>query len=371
LIFFGYGTLALEQSRNSNPLVRHLARKGLHARSATTSTNSTSAANTTSTTSSSSSSSSSDCFPSSGFKMPDSVPSSLENWWCDPSTEYAFIGFSYEITACQSASQLKKEFRDIKQRFNGRYVRLYGTCDKAGYYNDVVDAAWDAELGVQALIWFGFDGGNEWESRRNSLLSTLHSNPKAKFVTRAVQFGSEPLFDSVLPPSTLAAQVTAAKSNLSSLQIPVTVSDMAFSFQKDMDDGAQDVLDAIDLIDAHMLPFFSSKASTGSQAWPLVQTDLSWWIKNGNGKKIYLTENGWPSVTSDGVEPNSAAAVANVQSEHDYFALLDSKCSYFKTVPGGGLAWFAHIYSDDQEPGYGILDPNGDLKFKFAPKTTC
>lgn len=191
-----------------------------------------------------------------------------------------------------------------------------------------------------------------------------------------------------------------------------------------MDDGAKDVLDAIDVIDAHMLPFFSSKASTGmnfkmlisqiqsliyytaSKAWPLVQADLTWWIANGEKKKIYLTEvrylllgviprwylcttlqNGWPSVSYSGVEPNSAAAVANVQNEHvstmsfswprnlsilqDYFALLDSKCSYFKTLPGGGLGWFAHIYSDDQEPGYGIYDTNGDLKFKFAPKTTC
>ncbi len=40
------------------------------------------------------------CFPSIGFKMPDSVPTSLDNWWCDPTTEYAFLGFSYEVTAC-------------------------------------------------------------------------------------------------------------------------------------------------------------------------------------------------------------------------------------------------------------------------------
>lgn len=42
------------------------------------------------------------CFPAVGFKVPGSVPSSLTNWWCDYSTEYAFVGFSYEITQCAS-----------------------------------------------------------------------------------------------------------------------------------------------------------------------------------------------------------------------------------------------------------------------------
>lgn len=69
-------------------------------------------------------------------------------------------------------------------------------------------------------------------TRRDNLLSILHSNAKAKFVTRVVQFGSEPLYDNVLSTSALAAQVTQAKANLSSLQIPVTVSEMAYGYQE-------------------------------------------------------------------------------------------------------------------------------------------
>lgn len=42
-----------------------------------------------------------DCFPAIGFKTPSNVPSSLDGWWCDPATEYAFVGFSYEVTACE------------------------------------------------------------------------------------------------------------------------------------------------------------------------------------------------------------------------------------------------------------------------------
>ena len=44
------------------------------------------------------------CFPGLGFTMPSKIPSSLDNWWCPYDQEYAFVGFSYEITACRSIS---------------------------------------------------------------------------------------------------------------------------------------------------------------------------------------------------------------------------------------------------------------------------
>ena len=59
----------------------------------------------------------------------------------------------------------------------------------------------------------------------------LKSNTKAKFVTRAVQFGSEPLYDWAIYAGDLATEVKNAKSSLSSLGIPVTVSEMAYGYQ--------------------------------------------------------------------------------------------------------------------------------------------
>ena len=129
--------------------------------------------------------------------------------------------------------------------------------------DDVVKAAWDNGLGVHALIWFGWDDPNIWKTRRDALFASLFSNPKAKYVTRVVQFGSEPLFDEALNPvSLLAEQVVLAKEKLRPLGIPVTVSDMAWGYQSH--DNATDVMEAIDMIDAHMLPFFSQNASTGT-----------------------------------------------------------------------------------------------------------
>lgn len=114
------------------------------------------------------------------------------------------------------------------------------------------------------VVQFGFNLDDVWIGRRDTLLAALHANPRAKFVTRVLQFGSEPLFDGVLPHDQLAEQVLLAKANLSSLHIPVTVSELAFGYQER--GGAQDVLDAIDSINIHMLPFFAQDASTGKRS---------------------------------------------------------------------------------------------------------
>lgn len=39
-------------------------------------------------------------FPSLGFKMPGSVPSSLDGWWSDQRSEIGFLGFSYSVSGC-------------------------------------------------------------------------------------------------------------------------------------------------------------------------------------------------------------------------------------------------------------------------------
>lgn len=56
-------------------------------------------------------------------------------------------------------------------------------------------------------------------------------NPGAIYALTIVHFRSEPLFDNVLPHQQLAEQVWAAKANLASLHIPVTVSELAYGYQ--------------------------------------------------------------------------------------------------------------------------------------------
>jgi exo-beta-1,3-glucanase (GH17 family) len=274
--------------------------KSTTTKAASTSTTKSSTSTATSlkpvSTSNASSNKSSSCFPAIDFKMPSSVPKSLDGWWCSKYDEYAFLGFSYEISACQSQATLNKEFLDARTRFNSRYIRLYGACDQAGYYDKVVEAAWNAGIGVHALIWFGFDGDNSYIKRQADLFKSLTTNPKAKFVTRGVQFGSEPLFDWALDPNVLAKKVTEAKATLAPYGIHLTVSDLAYGFQSTINDGSMNVLNAVDYVSLHMLPYFSTSATTGGNAWPNNMYDMNQILGYTNSsKKILWTENGWPS----------------------------------------------------------------------------
>jgi exo-beta-1,3-glucanase (GH17 family) len=94
--------------------------------------------------------------------------------------------------------------------------------------------------------------------RRDALVQVISSNPKAKFVTRLVQFGSEPLFDHVLSPSQLAQQVTSLNSQLKPYGIPVTISDLRVGWSR-----ADALIKEVPLFDVHELPFFSGSATTG------------------------------------------------------------------------------------------------------------
>jgi len=119
------------------------------------------------------------------------------------------------------------------------------------------------------------------------------------------------------------------------------------------------------------LPFFSGSATTGAAAWPFVETNVNWFVNNAKGKKIIFTENGWPSQETSDLRSNSPKATGSISNEQHYFNMLDSHCEDLKAVEGGGVGWFAHIYSDDMELGYGILNTAGKLKFTFAPRTSC
>jgi hypothetical protein len=155
----------------------------------------------------------------------------------------------------------------------------------------------------------------------DALFKTLHSNPLAPYVTRVVQFGSEPLYDQVLPVDQLTEQVILAKQNLSSLGIPVTVSELAYG------ESAATLHD----VNTYRLPQvtrsptgrrrflmpwilstytccrssprillpvrnsqhksrYKAHIEPANNSWHDVSNDLDWFIDHGKGKKMYLDE---------------------------------------------------------------------------------
>lgn len=65
------------------------------------------------------------------------------------------VTFFHRVNDCPSATQIAKDFTRMRKDFNARYVRIYAACDTSGFYDRIVTAAYNAGLGVYAVIWFG------------------------------------------------------------------------------------------------------------------------------------------------------------------------------------------------------------------------
>ncbi|KAN0060113.1 hypothetical protein ACQY0O_008087 [Thecaphora frezii] len=298
------------------------------------------------------------CFPALDFRMPSDVPGSLDGWWCSQLDEYAFLGFSYDTSSCPSSDEIRSDFARMRNDFHSRYVRIYQVCDRAGFQDDLIDAAWANGLGLHMLLWFGFDGTDEWKGRKQTLLQALKSNLRAPYVVRAVAIGSEPLYDYALEPDKLAKQIESFRSELApwtergDTGMLVTLSEMAYGFKLQKD--APQVFAAVDVSEANVLPFLDPKGTTGDKAFPLVERDYQYFSERNGGKKVYMTQTGWPS--NDSVwKANSKDAVASVKQEKAYFDMLDEKCEWMKSLNYGGVGWFAHIWRDYTLPGWGII----------------
>lgn len=274
---------------------------------------------------------------------------------------------------------MTRDFKRMRSEFQARYVRLYGGCYHSNFWNNLVDSAWDANLGVFALVWFGYDGGNAWRGSKDALIRTMATNPRAKFVLRSVDLGSEPLFDGVMPATGLAHEMKAMKAALQPHSasggykgMQVALSDLAWSFQSN--GNTPEVFAAMDAIHGNVLPFFSPSASTGDSkdAYNNVKQTFEYFVKHGQGKKVIFTQTGWPS-SATVWKANSPRADPSVHSEEAYFRMLDKLAceGFLKDGPQGGVGYFAHIWSDAQLDGWGILRGDGTPKFSFKPRTTC
>ncbi|CAG7852217.1 SubName: Full=Uncharacterized protein {ECO:0000313/EMBL:CCA67642.1} [Serendipita indica DSM 11827] len=315
------------------------------------------------------------CFPSQGFQPLDpskGAPSTpLSNWWCPAETENGFFGFTYAAWDCQDLNTMKADFGRMRNQYKARYVRMYAWCDDDGtYLKNMISAAYSQGLGIYATIWFGFDGGNAWKKRRDQLVNAIKTNPLAPFVIRSVDVGSEPLYDWVLTPKDLTAEINNVKGLISSYGIKVSISEMKYGYSVQGD--SQMVLDAEDVVHTHQLPFFDPNATTGDKALGSIIDSTKWFVsKTNNNRKIVYTQTGWP--TNDKVwKANSPSAKASVGDAQAYYQLLDRSCEQLKSItPQGGVGWFWHIWKDSMLDGWGLLDWNGNPKWNFAPRTSC
>ncbi|OAV92397.1 hypothetical protein PTTG_08963 [Puccinia triticina 1-1 BBBD Race 1] len=310
------------------------------------------------------------CYPSPthSLNFPETVSSlaqASQDWWCPPQKEFSWLGFSYDVSDCPSRDEMTNAFGWMRRAKKARYVRIYGGCDSQGFDNDVIEAAAQAGVGIYALIWFGFDNDTKWKGRKERLLQAIKDNPKAPYVVRAVTCGSEPLFDSVLPVEDLVAQIQDLKRELGPFGIQVTLSEMPAGYQAHND--TPEIFNAVDFVSLHSFGFFEQNATTADRASVSIRRDVEYGLRHGGGKKVVITQTGWPSNT-DVWKANSPKAIASIEQEALYYKMLDRQCRYFKA---NRIGWFSHVYNDATLPGWGIMYGNGTEKFSFNPRIHC
>ncbi|MBW0535485.1 hypothetical protein O181_075200, partial [Austropuccinia psidii MF-1] len=257
-------------------------------------------------------------------------------WWCDQSDESAWLGFSYDVSDCPSRAQMAVAFKWMRNVKKARYVRIYSACDATPFNRDLIEAAAQTGVGVYALIWFGFDGDGKWKARKQALLREIKVNQKAPYVIRAVTLGSEPLYDNVLPVNDLIYQLKDLKRQLSSLSIKVTLSEMPSGYMSHQNTSG--IFEAVDFVSLHSFAFFEQSATTAEKVGPVLERDVHYGLREGKGKKVVITQTGWPS-NMNIWKANSPKAVASIAQEKAYFSKLNDYCEYFSDRQ---IGWFSH-----------------------------
>jgi len=286
-----------------------------------------------------------------------------------PIAVYAFSGFVYNIDGCTPESMVKTNWQDMVTTYKARLVITFGQCDNNNYFADLISIAGNLGIKIIPLVWFGYDGGDAWKTRASVIQKAVIANSGPVY---GVAYGDEPLYDwAAGDPQTLANAINSMKSAFKSagLNIPVSISEMAYGYQQAMSSGAQSVIDAVDMAMINTFPYFAQDAHDGGStySWNDFTSDINWFKQHFGSKLLLVTQTGWPSNPSVW-PPNSPNAVVTVQSEANYFNLLDSQCSYFKT---NNIGWMARMYDDNGLPGWGVKYANETAKFPFSPKLTC
>lgn len=151
------------------------------------------------------------------------------------------------------------------------------------------------------------------------------------------------------------------------LTIPVSISDMAYGWQTA--GNITPVANAVDFFMINNFPYFAGNAQEGGSdsTWSNFLNDMSYFQSLANGRPLLVTQTGWPS-NKNLYSPNSGNIVVNVQSEADYWSLLDGHCEDWFKVNNVGWMWRNW---DDTMDGWGAVTTGGQAKFNVNARKTC
>ncbi|KAI8373796.1 glycoside hydrolase superfamily [Blakeslea trispora] len=192
---------------------------------------------------------------------------------------------------------------------------------------------------VLAAVWI--DGTANDDKEISSLQSTLSSSNTGAI--RGILVGNEVIFKGIMSSSTLVKKIKHVKSFAKGIDVGSAEIDGTYT---------PDMVEASDIVCANMQPFYSTVGIDG--AFDNVNQRYNNFKKVAGGKKVYITETGWPS--------SGAARGAAVPS-------VTNALKFAEQISASSLPYYYFEWEDASWKGasvdahFGLLGNTGKSKF--------
>lgn len=304
------------------------------------------------------------CFPygSPSTLSLSSAPSlTRQQWWCQPSNLYGFLGFSYALESADcsdstnSYASISRDFARMRADFGATMVRVYAPeCREASIWQNLVRAAVVNEMGLLPMVWWGFlEDQTLWRDSAAQIVALFTKGAYkdvAPYVVHSVAFGSEPIGDMV-DGSAFISDLAAFRKKMNAFGVPVAISEdwdrpgiMNSTSGYALGPTGAKVKANTDLVHAHVQPYYHPT----EMIYPMdvggyLETYLEWLVKYV-GQPTMITESMWPSAPTEGHSRGGnalAEAQVGMSDYEDYWGVFTSSCAMFKEKEVG---WFMHTY---------------------------
>ncbi|GAA5974513.1 hypothetical protein JCM21900_003079, partial [Sporobolomyces salmonicolor] len=290
--------------------------------------------------------------------------------------------FSYplEVADCSDPSnsydQIYQDLTRMKKDYGASFVRPYGVeCRKVSVWEALAKACVELQMGLIVQVWWGFQADQDLWKKTQASIYQLFTNSTyasvAPYIVYSASFGSEPIGDGV-DGDNFIPDLQAFRNTMNSFGVPVGISEdwdrtSMRSGANAAGIGAQ-VLNSTDVAQLHVMPYYHpDEAPLVGDAWSYVEQQVQW-ARQALAQPTMITETMWSSSNSSGHLRGAHDEQDTLEAFATYWGAFASNCSFFKEHQVG---WFVHTYSDDQEPGFGMLYTNDTAKLPRWKPNPC
>ncbi|KAK4703018.1 hypothetical protein P7C70_g3200, partial [Phenoliferia sp. Uapishka_3] len=353
----------------------------------------------------------SSCFPLGSATLPTSGKPAYtrEDWWCESSLMYGFMGWSYplESSDCSDSTNgfdaINADLKLMKAR-GASIVRIYAPeCRQVSVWENLVKACLENNLALILQVWWGFDDDQTlWKTGQSNLYSLFTTSKYAAiapYVVHSASFGSEPIGDTVDGGTTqFIADLAKFRKKMNGFGIPVGISE---DWDRNTGEKMMNSTSGVglgwvgelvkantDQTHAHIMPYYHpTTVPSVRDAEPYILNYMKW-LRQYVNQPTFVTE---VRISPSAIRTRSLAHPRSLRSQcgrrqvlEEVILVVEMKtslqkgeacyssisCTKADCLLQYQVGYFFHTFQDNFEPGFGLLDDSGVAKIAgFYPKS--